>query len=76
MTEAFPEEGEVWVKELDIRENGQVSCSGFATSNRAWLDMLEKLRGSSQVKDLTVDQVRDDRQTQFSFRYRWEASQP
>jgi hypothetical protein len=40
------------------------------------LDMLEKLRGSSQVKDLTVDQVRDDRQTQFSFRYRWEASQP
>lgn len=76
LTEAFPEEGEVWVKELDIRENGQVSCSGFATSNRAWLDMLEKLRGSSQVKDLTVDQVRDDRQTQFSFRYRWEASQP
>jgi hypothetical protein len=76
LTEAFPEEGEVWVKELDIRDHGVVSCSGLARSNRAWLDMLDKLRNSPQVKDLTVDQVRDDQQTQFSFRYRWEVAQP
>jgi len=72
LTTAFPEQGDVWVKELDIREPAQVLCSGFARSNRAWLDMYEKLRTSPEVKDLTVEQVREDRQLQFSFKYRWE----
>ncbi len=74
LTEAFPEQGEVWVKELDIREPYTVVCSGFARSNRAWLEMLEKLRTSSEVKDLAVLQVREDKQLQFSFQYRWEES--
>ncbi len=75
LTEAFPEQGDVWVKELDIREPFMVVCAGFARSNRAWLAMLEKLRTSPEVKDLTVHQVREDKQHQFSFQYRWEESQ-
>ena len=74
LAEAFPEQGDVWVKELDIREPYIVVCSGFARSNRAWLAMLEKLRTSSEVKDLAVLQVREDKQLQFSFQYRWEES--
>jgi len=75
LTQAFPEQGDVWVKELDIREPFMVVCAGFARSNRAWLAMLEKLRTSPEVKDLTVHQVREDKQHQFSFQYRWEESQ-
>lgn len=74
LAEAFPEQGDVWVKELDIREPYIVVCSGFARNNRAWLAMLEKLRNSSEVKDLAVLQVREDKQLQFSFQYRWEES--
>ena len=74
LAEAFPEQGDVWVKELDVREPYIVVCSGFARSNRAWLAMLEKLRTSPEVKDLAVLQVREDKQLQFSFQYRWEES--
>jgi hypothetical protein len=74
LTEAFPERGDVWVKDLDIREPSTVICSGYARSNQAWLDMRKKLQESPEVKDLRVDQVREDKQLSFSFRYRWEES--
>lgn len=74
LTEAFPEKGDVWVKELDIREPSMVVCSGYARSNQAWLEMRKRLQESPEVKDLRVDQVREDKQLSFTFRYRWEES--
>ncbi|MDB4665117.1 hypothetical protein OAE97_02100 [Verrucomicrobia bacterium] len=73
LTQAFPEQGEVWVRELEIRDASTVVCSGFARNQRAWLDMFEKLRMSPQVKDLTLGYLREDKQQEFSFQYRWEA---
>jgi hypothetical protein len=46
ITEAFPDDGAVSAKTVEIRENANVTCSGIATDNQALLRMLERLRAT------------------------------
>ncbi|MBN1517812.1 hypothetical protein JXA32_14705 [Candidatus Sumerlaeota bacterium] len=72
LTGAFPETGSVWARDLEIRENGQVICSGSARSNADWLKMRDALSQSPGVTNLQVNQVRGDSPLQFSFSYQWD----
>ncbi|KPL10959.1 hypothetical protein AMJ85_05035 [candidate division BRC1 bacterium SM23_51] len=76
LTEAFPEDGTVWAKTVEIKElpdSGKitVSCSGKAQSNREWLRMLERLRETNGVEDLRFQQVRGENPLQFTLSFRW-----
>ncbi|MFB3788376.1 MAG: hypothetical protein ACE15F_18610 [bacterium] len=71
LTEAFPEEGAVWAKILEIQDQSTVSCAGFAKSNADWLEMYDRLSANPRVADFQVQQVQGDAPLQFAFHFEW-----
>jgi hypothetical protein len=77
VTEAFPEDGVVTAKTLDIRNQSVVNVSGTARDNPALLRTLDQLRAAKEVRDVKVDQIRGKTPMQFTFNFHWgEARQP
>lgn len=72
VTQAFPEEGNVTARTLDIREQSTVTVTGTANSNTDFLNVLDKLRDQSSVAQLNVDQMRGESPLQFSFNFDWQ----
>jgi hypothetical protein len=71
ITEAFPEDGVVTAKTLEIRDVSSVTCAGVANDNQALLKMLDQLRGSKDVRDLKVENIRGKTPLQFTFNFHW-----
>lgn len=72
LAQAFPAEGTVWVKTIEIKGMEQVTCTGNARSSRDWLAALDALRKTDGISDLQVAQVRGENPLQFSLTFRWE----
>ncbi len=72
LSEAFPEDGSVSAKTIEIRGPTRVACSGTARDQQAWLGMLDKVRSSAGIADVTVEQVRGKAPVEFSFNFVWE----
>ncbi|MBN1866106.1 hypothetical protein JW916_02320 [Candidatus Sumerlaeota bacterium] len=70
LTESFPEEGSVWATSLDIRESGEISCTGQARSDSELLEMLKRLRNTQGIRDLKLQQVQGASPLKFSLSYR------
>jgi hypothetical protein len=71
LTMAFPEDGVVSAKTVEIRDVTAVTCSGTARDNQALLKTLDRLRAAGGVSDLKVDQIRGRSPMQFTFDFRW-----
>jgi hypothetical protein len=71
LTTAFPEDGAVTAKTVEIRDGNVVNCSGTAQDNAALLRMLSQLRSANGVTDLKVDQIRGKSPMQFTFDFHW-----
>jgi hypothetical protein len=77
LTEAFPEDGVVSAKIIEIRNgnNGNtISCIGTARDNASLLKTIDRLRSAEQVRDLRVDQIRGNSPLQFTFNFQWNDS--
>jgi hypothetical protein len=74
LTEMFPEDGVVTAKSIEIRNVSDVSCSGSAQDNQAYLKMSGRLNAANHVADVQLQQLAGKR---FSFNFRWtEGAQP
>jgi hypothetical protein len=71
LTTAFPEDGAVTAKTVEIHEGNVVSCSGTARDNAALLRTLSQLRAAAGVTDLKVDNIRGKSPMQFTFDFHW-----
>ena len=71
LTTAFPEDGAVTAKSVEIHDGNVVSCSGTARDNTALLRTLSQLRAANNVADLKVDQIRGKSPLQFTFDFHW-----
>ncbi|MBM3837085.1 MAG: hypothetical protein FJ398_03830 [Verrucomicrobia bacterium] len=71
LTEAFPLDGAVTAKTVEIKDLSTVSCSGQAKDRESLLKVLERLRGAKEVADLKLGQIRGNSPLQFSFDLRW-----
>ena len=71
VTEAFPAEGAVTAKSLEISELSNVTCSGIASDNQALLRVLDQLRAADQISNVKLDQVRGKTPMQFTFNFQW-----
>ncbi len=71
LTEAFPEDGTVSAKAVEIRPNTGVTCSGTARDNAALLRVLDKLRAAPEVRELKVEQIRGNAPMQFTVNFQW-----
>ena len=68
---AFPEDGVVTAKSIEIHNGNTVTCSGTASDNGALLRTLSQLRASEGVSSVTVEQIRGTSPMQFTFDFQW-----
>jgi hypothetical protein len=71
VTMAFPEDGVVTAKTIDIRDGNAVNCSGNARDQAAFLKMCAQLRAADHVRELKVDSIRGKTPMQFTFAFKW-----
>jgi len=71
LTSAFPEDGVVAAKTVEIRDLNTVMCTGTARDNQALLKTLERLRAAGGISDLKVNQIRGKSPMQFTFDFHW-----
>jgi hypothetical protein len=72
ITEAFPDDGVVSAKTVEIREPSTVSCSGTARDKQSFIKMFDKLSSTTGVSDLTIDQVQGEGPVQFTVNFQWD----
>ena len=72
LTQAFPEDGVVTAKTIEIREPNLVTCTGTARDMNSFLRMQERLGASGNVADLKLGPIRGAKSPiQFTFDFRW-----
>lgn len=71
VTSAFPEEGSVWARRLELKPGGSFACNGLARSSRDLMATLDRLRQDPRVTELKVKQVRGRDPVQFTFQFTW-----
>ena len=71
LTLAFPENGSVTAKSIEIRDGNKVTCTGTTRDNTALYRMLNQLGAIREVSDLTLLSTRGNSPKQFSFEFRW-----
>jgi hypothetical protein len=67
LTLAFPEDGSVTARTVEIRDGNTVTCTGTAQDNGALLRTLNQLRTADGVTDVKLQQIRGKSPMQFSF---------
>jgi hypothetical protein len=72
LTEAFPEDGSVTARTLEIRDLSSVTCSGVARDYQALLKTVERLRSLPQIPDVNLGPTRGQSPAlQFTFSFVW-----
>lgn len=72
LTEAFPEDGSVTAKLLEIRDPGAVVCSGVARDYQSLSKTVERLRKIPEIPDVSLGQTRGNSPNlQFTFGFVW-----
>ena len=72
LTEAFPEDGAVTAKTVEIRDMNTVTCTGIAHNYQALLKTIEALRKVRQIPDVNLGPTRGQSPAlQFTFNFQW-----
>lgn len=74
LTEAFPEDGSVTAKTVEIRDLNAITCTGTARNYQALLKTVEKLRNIPQIPEVNLGPTRGQPPAlQFTFNLQWSA---
>jgi hypothetical protein len=74
LTYAFPDDGDVHVKTIEIRDLNNVTCSGLAQNNDAFVRVHDKLgNDTNEVNNLHAE-VRGQTPMQFTLNFQWEGA--
>ena len=68
---AFPDSGEVWARSVELKDDSRVVCAGFARSQTAWMEFVDRLRARPGVANLQVQSVRGENPVQFIVHFTW-----
>lgn len=71
ITEAFPEDGAISAKTIELREPARVICSGTARNRDALITALDRLRGAVGVSDVHIEMTRGNTPLEFTFNFQW-----
>ena len=58
--DVFPEVGDVWAKSIQVNASGLVTCTGFAKTQKALIDLTERLRKKPGVTGVTLKNQRGE----------------
>jgi len=72
LTDAFPEDGSVTAKSVEIRDLATVTCTGVARDYAALLKTVAQLRATREIPEVNLGQTRGQPPTiQFTFSFVW-----
>jgi hypothetical protein len=71
ITEAFPEDGAVSTKTIELREPARVTCSGTARNREAYNKMLDQLRKAQEISEVHTETQRGSTPLEFTFNFQW-----
>jgi len=72
LTMAFPEDGSVSAKTIEIRDMNAVTCTGTTRDRQGVIKVFEGLRSSPGVSDIRMGNIRGNKPPlQFTFDFRW-----
>lgn len=71
ITEAFPEDGAISAKTIELREPARVVCSGTARNRDALIIALDRLRGQPGISDMHIEMTRGNTPLEFTFNFQW-----
>lgn len=71
LTLAFPEDGSVTAKSIEIHSGNTVTCTGIASDTSAFLRTIQQLSTTDGVGNVTVEQERGTSPVQFTFDFQW-----
>jgi len=72
VTEAFPEDGAVSVKTVELREPATVTCTGTARNRDAFIKVLDQLgKAKGEVAGIHIDNTRGNTPMEFTFNFQW-----
>jgi hypothetical protein len=81
LTEAFPEDGMVSARQIEIRDPGKpgelitITCTGTARTRSALLRVKDKLGSSKNVMNVHTEQERGTSPMEFTFNFQWSEGQ-
>jgi hypothetical protein len=73
VTEAFPADGSVFAKSLEIRDDSTATCAGVTLDPQAILKTLDRLRATDGVNSVNIVSLNGERPKQFVFSSQWGA---
>jgi len=71
VTLAFPEDGSVTAKTIEIHDGNDVTCSGTTRDYASVLAMQARLRAADGVKDVKLETIRGKTPMQFTFDFHY-----
>ena len=71
ITKAFPETGDIWLKQLDIKDAAKVLATGSSRDQNTLVAILDKLRKTSGISDLELKSQQGSDPIYFSFEFDW-----
>jgi hypothetical protein len=71
LTTAFPEDGVVSAKTVEIRDLNTVTCTGIARDHQALMKTMEKLNSTPGIADFHEGPIRGKSPIQFTFTFAW-----
>jgi len=71
LTEAFPQDGAVSAKTIELREPARVTCSGTARNRDALNKALDQLRSARDVSEVHIETTRGNTPVEFTFNFQW-----
>jgi hypothetical protein len=71
ISEAFPEDGAVSAKTVELREPATVTCTGTARSRDALIKALDQLRKAQEISNVHIEMTRGNTPLEFSFNFQW-----
>ena len=72
LTEAFPEDGTVTAKTVEIRDLNAVTCTGIARDRQVLLKTIENVRKVRQFREVALGPTRGQPPAvQFTFSFQW-----
>ncbi len=71
ITRAFPETGEIWLKQLNIRNDSKVMATGSSRDQNSLLAALNELRETSGISELELKSQQGSDPILFSLEFDW-----
>jgi hypothetical protein len=72
LTEAFPQDGAVSAKTIELRGPATVTCSGTARNREVLNKALDDLRKAREISDVHIETERGSTPLEFTFNFHWQ----